>query len=50
MDEFLVLIEVLPVLEPSTVKTAEGAELKVVRASASKVRIITAYQAPVTYN
>ena len=46
MDEFLILIEVRPVLEPSAVKTAEGAELKVVRASASKVRVTTAYQAP----
>jgi hypothetical protein len=50
LDEFLILIEVLPVLEPATVETAGGAEMKVVKASPSKVRIITAYQAPVTYN
>ncbi|WP_435008653.1 hypothetical protein P12x_005863 [Tundrisphaera lichenicola] len=50
LDEFLILIEVLPVLEESTLTTADGAEVEVIKASTSKVRVITAYQAPVSYN
>jgi len=49
-DELLILIKVFPVLEPSTVTTADGKEQKVLRASPSKVRIINAYQGPVLYN
>ena len=50
LDELLILIDVLPVLDPSTVTTADGKEQKVLRASISKVRIITSYQGPVLYN
>jgi hypothetical protein len=46
----LILVFVEPVLEGSVIKTAEGKEEKVLKASPSKVRLVAAYQRPMGEN
>jgi hypothetical protein len=44
LGELLIVIHVLPQLEEAVLKTAEGKEEKLLRSSATKVRILTTYQ------
>jgi len=46
LGEYLIRIYVLPVLEESVIKTADGKEEKVLKASTSRVRVLPSYQGP----
>jgi len=50
LGENLIRIYVQPVLEESLIKTADGKEETLLKASKSRVRILTSYQAPLSYN
>jgi len=47
LGEYLIRIYVQPVLEESVIKTADGKEEKVLKASTSRVRILPSYQGPI---
>jgi len=50
LGDNLILLFIQPVLEESAIKTADGKEEKVLKASPTKVRILTSYQGPVIFH